>query len=231
MKVLVACEFSGVVRDAFITNGHDTLSCDLLPCERPGPHYQGDVRNLLNEPYDLMVAHPPCTYLCSSGLHWNKRRPGRDALTNEAMGFVFALVNAPIPKIALENPVGRISTAYRKPDQIIQPYQFRHDASKGTCLWLKGLPLLRPTKHIEPHGSRKVVVVSGVTRPLLDKTNLARRSTVPRSVVGPTKVSPRRWPTSGAGCVWFSLTNFCAANAATNLFVRSTTSISLSARV
>jgi len=155
MRVLVACEYSGIVRDSFIARGHDAMSCDLLPTERPGPHYQGDVLEILEDGWDLMIAHPPCTYLCSSGLHWNKRVPGREKLTNDAMLFVFNLMGEGfiphgISKIALENPVGRIGTAYRKADQIIQPYQFGHDASKQTCLWLKGLPTLRPTKFVEP---------------------------------------------------------------------------------
>lgn len=155
MRVLVACEFSGVVRDAFIRQGHDAMSCDFLPTESPGPHHQGDVLQILDRGWDLMIAHPPCTYLCSSGLHWNKRVPGRDELTHEAMLFVLNLmgdgfVDNPIPRIALENPIGRISTAYRKPDQIIQPYMFGDDASKSTCLWLKNLPPLEPTTYIEP---------------------------------------------------------------------------------
>lgn len=155
MRVLVACEFSGTVRDAFAKRGHDAWSCDLLPSETPGNHIQGDVLEILDDGWDLMIAHPPCTYLCSSGLHWNNKTPGRDELTHEAMIFVLNLmgegfISHDIPKIALENPIGRISTAYRKPDQVIQPYQFGHDASKQTCLWLKGLPLLRPTKNIDP---------------------------------------------------------------------------------
>jgi hypothetical protein len=155
VKVLVACEFSGVVRDAFASRGHDAWSCDLLPTERPGNHIQGDVLDILEDGWDLMIAHPPCTYLCSSGLHWNKRVPGRDELTHEAMLFVLNLmgegfIDNPIPRIALENPIGRIGTAYRKADQIIHPHQFGHDASKSTCLWLKNLPLLEPTKHILP---------------------------------------------------------------------------------
>lgn len=148
MRVLVACEFSGVVRDAFCRRGHDAISCDLLPSDVPGPHHQGDVLDLLREDaigYDLMVAHPPCTYLCASGLHWNERRPGRERETEKALEFVRALLAAPVPRIALENPVGRISTRIRKPDQIIQPWMFGHDASKATCLWLKGLPCLTPT--------------------------------------------------------------------------------------
>lgn len=150
MKVLIACEYSGTVRDAFLAKGHDAMSCDLLPTESPGPHYQGDVCDVLRAGWDLMIAHPPCTYLCSSGLHWNTRRPERAALTEDALGFVRLLLAAPIPRIALENPVGCISTRIRKPDQTIQPWQFGHDASKATCLWLKGLPLLHPTKLIEP---------------------------------------------------------------------------------
>ena len=145
MRVLVACEFSGAVRDAFTARGHDAMSCDLLPAETPGRHYQGDVRDVLGGGGDLMVGHPPCTYLAVSGLHWNKRRPERALLTEEALEFVRLLLDAPIPQIALENPVGCISSRIRKPDQIIQPWQFGHDASKATCLWLKGLPLLQPT--------------------------------------------------------------------------------------
>jgi len=149
MKVLVACEFSGVVRNAFATRGHDAWSCDLLPTESPGNHIQGDVLDYLELGWDLMIAHPPCTYLCSSGLHWNKRVEGRAELTHDAMLFVFALLDAPIPKLALENPIGCISTNYRKPDQIIQPWWFGHPESKSTCLWLKGLPPLAPTKVLQ----------------------------------------------------------------------------------
>ena len=160
MKVLVACEFSGTVRDAFIRRGHDAMSCDLLPTESPGPHYQGDVLDIIEDGWDLMVAHPPCTYLASSGLHWNKRIPGREQLTHEAMLFVFNLmgegfVRHQIQRIALENPIGRISSAYRKPDQIIQPWMFGHPESKSTCLWLKGLPPLEPTNVLPlPEGGR-----------------------------------------------------------------------------
>ena len=150
MKVLVACEFSGIVRDAFLAVGADAMSCDLLPTESPGPHYQGDVRDILGDGWDLMIAHPDCTYLCSSGLHWNLRRPERVAKTEDALAFVRELLNAPIPHIALENPVGCISTRIRPADQYIQPYQFGHDASKKTGLWLKDLPLLRPTQYVEP---------------------------------------------------------------------------------
>ena len=204
MRVLVACEYSGAVRDSFLALGHEAVSCDLLPTDAPGPHYQGDVTNLLEgwkpvvcagdmleceeceEPFcpehgkhygdchcfgptddsleytekdgilfarpldsphwDLMICHPPCTYLTSAGLHWNKRRPERAVLTEEALQFIKVLLDAPIAGIALENPVGCISSRIRKPDQIIQPYNFGADASKATCLWLKGLPLLTPTE-------------------------------------------------------------------------------------
>lgn len=148
MKVLVACEFSGTVRDAFIRAGHLATSCDILPTESPGPHLEMDVRSIDLAQYDLLIAHPPCTYLASSGLHWNKRRPERQALTEEALDFVQYLLNSPVKMIALENPIGCISSQIRKPDQIIQPWMFGHDASKSTCLWLKGLPKLVPTEVI-----------------------------------------------------------------------------------
>lgn len=126
------------------------MSCDLLPTEAVGPHHQGDVQDLLHQEWDLMIAHPPCTYLAVSGLHWNKRIPGRAEKTEEALEFVRLLLDAPVPHIALENPVSCISSRIRKPDQIIQPHEFGHDASKKTCLWLKDLPLLVPTKRVEP---------------------------------------------------------------------------------
>jgi hypothetical protein len=148
MKVLVGCEFSGTVRDAFAKLGHDAWSCDLLAAG--GKHIQGDVLKILDDGWDLAVFHPPCTYLSSSGLHWNKRRPERARLTEEAIEFARQLLAAPIHYIALENPVGCLSSQIRKPDQIIQPYWFGHDASKATCLWLKDLPKLRPTKFVEP---------------------------------------------------------------------------------
>lgn len=152
--MLVACEFSGTVREAFRRRGHDAWSCDLLPAEDGSEyHIIDDVLNHLHgqddDPWDLMIAHPPCTYLAVSGLHWNKRIPGRAEETEKALEFVRLLLDAPIEKIALENPVSCISTRIRKPDQIIQPWMFGHDASKKTCLWLKNLPLLKPTKIIE----------------------------------------------------------------------------------
>jgi len=146
MKVLVACEFSGVVRDAFIERGHDALSCDFLDSDRPAPHYQGDVRDILGDGWDLMIAHPPCTFLAVSGARWFK---DREIEQQEALEFVALLLTAEIPKIALENPVGVISSRIRKPDQIIQPWQFGEDASKKTCLWLKNLPKLVSTDVIQ----------------------------------------------------------------------------------
>jgi hypothetical protein len=159
MRVLVACEFSGVVRRAFRARGHDAWSCDLLPADDGAPsHLEGDVLQFIQggrvlpaaRAWDLLIAFPPCTYLCSSGLHWNTRRPGRAEKTAEALAFVRALLDAPIERIALENPIGCISTQIRPPDQIIQPWQFGHDASKRTCLWLKNLPPLVPTQHVAP---------------------------------------------------------------------------------
>jgi len=151
MRVLIACEFSGVVRREFAKLGHDAWSCDLLPAEdNDKNHLQCNVLAVLSQDWDLMIAHPPCTYLCSSGLHWNTKDKSRAAQTEIALYFVQTLLDAPIHKIALENPIGCISTRIRKPDQIVQPYQFGHDASKATCLWLKGLDKLIPTKYIEP---------------------------------------------------------------------------------
>lgn len=150
MKILIACEYSGVVRDEFIKLGHDTISCDILPTEKEGPHYQGDVRDILNQHWDLIIAHPPCTYLSVSGLHWNKKDPARALKTEQALEFVRLFMNHKCPRICIENPVSCISSKIRKPDQIIQPYEFGHDASKKTCLWLKGLPKLKLTKYIDP---------------------------------------------------------------------------------
>ena len=150
MKVLVACEYSGVVRDAFLARGHDAISCDLLPTESDGPHYQGDVFDIINDGWDLMIAHPPCTYLSVSGMHWTTRGLRDPQLTKDALDFVRRLMAAPIKQIAIENPVSVISSRIRKPNQIIAPYQFGHDASKKTCLWLQDLPPLRPTQMVEP---------------------------------------------------------------------------------
>jgi len=146
LKVLVACEFSGIVREAFRAKGHDAWSCDLLPTEIPGQHIQGDILLVLNDNWDMMIAHPPCTHLAVSGARWFKFKKQEQA---EALEFVGLLLNADIEKIALENPVSIISTYYRKPEQIIQPWQFGHGETKTTCLWLKNLPLLKPTSVVE----------------------------------------------------------------------------------
>lgn len=147
MRVLVACEFSGIVRDAFIAQGHDAWSCDLLPSERPGPHYQMDVGLVaIGQVWDLMIAHPPCTYLAVSGARWFKDRQWEQ---QQALNFVRALMRVPIARIAIENPISVISSRIRKPDQIIQPWMFGHGEVKATCLWLKNLPLLVPTDIVE----------------------------------------------------------------------------------
>jgi site-specific DNA-cytosine methylase len=146
MKILIACEYSGIVRDAFLNQGHDAISCDFLPSDRLGPHYQGDVRDILDDDFDLMIAHPPCTHLAVSGARWFKDKQEEQA---EALNFVGLLLAAPIAKIALENPISIISSRIRKPDQIIQPWQFGHPESKSTCLWLKNLPKLVPTDILE----------------------------------------------------------------------------------
>lgn len=146
MKVLVACEYSGRVRDAFIRDGHEAISCDFLSTESLGPHYQGDVRDIIGDGWDLMIAHPPCTHLAVSGARWFKYKQKEQS---EALDFVRFLLDAPIEKIALENPISIISSRIRKPDQIIQPWQFGHGETKATCLWLKGLPPLIPTDIVD----------------------------------------------------------------------------------
>lgn len=151
MKVLIACEFSGIVRDAFLARGHDAMSCDLLPTESPGPHYRGDVRDILGDGWDLMIAHPPCTYLAVSGARWFKNRREEQ---EKALQFVRDLLNAPINRIAIENPISVISTKNRRPDQIIQPWMFGHGETKATCLWLKNLPPLEPTNIVDGRENR-----------------------------------------------------------------------------
>lgn len=150
-RVLVACEFSGIVRDAFSARGHDAWSCDLLPTERPGQHIQGDVLAVLGDGWDLMIAHPPCTHLAVSGARWFKDKQQEQT---EALDFVRQLLDAPIPRIALENPVSIISSQIRRPDQIIQPWQFGHGETKATCLWLKGLWPLVPTNVVAGREAR-----------------------------------------------------------------------------
>ena len=151
MRVLVACEYSGVVRDAFNRRGHDAMSCDLLPTDVEGPHYEGNVFDIINDGWDLMIAHPPCTHLAVSGARWFKDKQQEQA---EALDFVQRLLDAPINKIALENPVSIISTRIRRPDQIIQPWMFGHGETKATCLWLKNLPKLEPTNVVEGREQR-----------------------------------------------------------------------------
>lgn len=153
MRVLVACEYSGRVRDAFIKRGHDAMSCDLLPTEAPGPHYQGDVRDIIRTGWDLMICHPPCTHLAVSGArHFAAKKAS--GVQDEALDFVRFLLDAPITHIALENPVSIISSRIRKPDQIIQPWQFGHGETKATCLWLKNLMPLRPTNIVDGRDDR-----------------------------------------------------------------------------
>lgn len=161
MKILIACEFSGTVRDAFIKKGHDAISCDLLPGEGEfkDKHYQGDLFDIINNGYDLMIAHPPCTYLTVSANKWYKDQPERKSgalvgkerrdAREEAISFFIKLYNCEIPKIAIENPIGILSSRFRKPDQVLQPYMFGHGETKATCLWLKGLPLLLPTNIVK----------------------------------------------------------------------------------
>lgn len=146
MRVLVACEFSGAVRDAFAAKGHEAWSCDVLPSEKPGNHHEGDVREILRDGRDLMVAHPPCTHLAVSGARWFAEKRKEQA---QALEFVRALLFAPIPRIALENPVSIISSRIRKPDQIIQPWMFGHGETKATCLWLHNLPPLVATDVVD----------------------------------------------------------------------------------
>jgi site-specific DNA-cytosine methylase len=151
LRVLVACEFSGVVRDAFTAQGHRAASCDILPSETLGEHYQKDVREILDLGWDLMIAHPPCTHLAVSGARWFKDKKAEQA---QALEFVRLLLDAPIERIALENPVSIISSRIRKPDQVIQPWQFGHGETKATCFWLKNLPKLAPTNIVDGREAR-----------------------------------------------------------------------------
>lgn len=154
MRVLVACEFSGVVREAFRKRGHDAWSCDLLPTELPGNHIQEDVHEVLDRNWDLMIAHPPCTYIAFSGIRWNAGNPQRQHEQDAALGFVLRLMIAPIEKIAIENPVGVITRHIRKWDQMIHPWQFGHGETKATCLWLKNLSPLEPTEIVKGRQSK-----------------------------------------------------------------------------
>ena len=153
MRVLVACEYSGTVRDAFRRRGHDAMSCNLLPTDQPSPHYQGSVLDILPDGWDLMVAHPPCTYMTNSGVTWLHKNPNRWALLDEAARFFCQLLNAPIPRIAIENPIMHKHAKERiggiKQTHVIQPWMFGHTEQKATCLWLKGLPALTPTNNVK----------------------------------------------------------------------------------
>lgn len=214
MKVLVACEYSGTVRDAFLALGHEALSCDLLPTDSPGPHYQGDVRDVLYDGWDLMVAHPPCTYLSVSGMHWTARGLRDPQLTEDALDFVRLLMDAPIPRIAVENPVSVISSRIRKPDQVVQPWEYGHDASKKTCLWLKNLPKLQPTNIVQPKlfccgievpestaaptaAERNAPRNAGETKHPAGRTSYRQQQTGGRFAAKLTQGLRRRWQRSG----------------------------------
>lgn len=153
-RILVACEYSGVVREAFRKLGWYAMSCDLLPTDAPGHHHQGDVRELLAQSWDIIIAFPPCTYLCSSGMHWTTRGLRDPQHTEDALAFVRVFMDCDCPRVAIENPIGAISTRIRKPDQIIQPWQFGHPETKATCLWLNGLPKLIPTDIVDGRAQR-----------------------------------------------------------------------------
>lgn len=184
MKILIACESSGTIREALRDLGHDAWSCDLLPADDGSPyHIQGDaLEAAYSHHWDMMIAHPPCTYLTVSGLHWNKRVQGRAAKTEEALAFVQKLMDAPIEKIAIENPVGAISTRIRPADQYVQPYEFGDDASKKTGFWLKNLPPLEPT--VEPHPGRVVEYKGKKVRRWSNQTDSGQNRLAP---------SPDRW--------------------------------------
>jgi len=153
MRVLIACEYSGRVRDAFIKKGHDSISCDILPTDIHGPHYQGDVKDMLDEHWDMIIAFPPCDHLAVSGARWFKEKQA-DGRQQQGIDFFMMFANHPCEKIAIENPVGIMSTLWRKPNQIVQPWQFGHGETKATCLWLKGLPKLKPTNIVEGRENR-----------------------------------------------------------------------------
>jgi site-specific DNA-cytosine methylase len=151
MKILIGCEYSGIVRNAFREKGHDAISCDYLPSEKPGPHYQGNIKNIIDQQFDMLLCFPPCTHLCVSGARWFKNKQQEQ---KEALEFISFLMDANIERIAIENPIGVISTRIRKPDQIIQPWMFGHGETKATCLWLKNLSLLQPTNIVSGREKR-----------------------------------------------------------------------------
>jgi hypothetical protein len=200
VRVLVACEFSGRVRDAFVAAGHDATSCDLLPSDSPGSHHRGDVRDILQDGWDLMVAHPPCTYLAVSGARWFAERQREQ---EEALEFVRLLLDAPIPRIALENPVSVISTKIRKPDQIIQPWMFGHGETKATCLWLKNLPPLTPTDIVD--GRSKII-----HRMPPSPDRWKERS---RTYKGVASAMAQQWARSDDFCEQLPLLSRCASRA------------------
>jgi hypothetical protein len=197
MKVLVACEFSGVVRDAFIRAGHDAISVDFMGSDSMlGRHIMGDALDVLEDnDFDLLVAHPPCTYLASSGARWWPNRLEEQA---DALNFVYKLATSDCPRIAIENPIGRLSAEWRKPDQIIQPWQFGHPEWKTTCLWLKGLPPLVPTAIVEPDktvggGKRPGRISSRIHRLGPSKARQRERS---RTYTGIAAAMAAQWGTS-----------------------------------
>ncbi len=185
MRVLVACEFSGAVREAFRARGHDAWSCDLLETEIPGQHIVGDVLGVIGDGWDLMIAHPPCTHLAVSGARWWKDKQQEQA---DALEFVRALMAAPIDRIALENPISKISSAIRKPDQIVQPWQFGHGETKATCLWLKGVPKLQPMDVVEGREPKVHHMAPGPNR-------WRERS---RTYAGIAKAMAQQWGQQGA---------------------------------
>lgn len=185
MRVLVACECSGVVRDAFTSLGHYAVSCDLKPSETPGNHFQGDVRKIVRYQWDLLIAHPPCTYLSVVGIHKTIRGLRDEQLTEDAVNFVLYLYNLPIPHICIENPVGVLSTWFRKPDQIINPFQFGHRERKKTCLWLKNLPKLQPTFTRQPEEPWHIDSRTGKKRYWMDKISPTLDRGAVRSVTFP----------------------------------------------
>lgn len=213
MKCLVACEYSGAVRDAFAAMGWDAWSCDLLPTDSPGKHHQGDVRELLAQPWDIIIAFPPCTYLCSSGMHWTVRGLRDPKLTEDALDFVRCLLGADCKHIALENPVGAISTRIRKPDCIIHPWQFGHPESKTTCLWLKNLPVLIPTNTLQKPASGRWEnqCASGQNKLGPSKDRWKERS---KTYPGIASAMAQQW----SAFVSNSHTNALPANVAENLF-------------
>lgn len=196
MRVLVACEYSGRVRDAFTKRGHFAMSCDLLPSDSEGFHYKGDVADIIDMGWDLMIAHPPCTYLSVSGMHWTTRGKRDPQLTEDALEFVRLLMGSPIPRKCIENPISVISSRIRKPDQIIHPYQFGHDASKATCLWLENLPKLTHT-HTSLSLELSTVRSGGVIKQTAVKISSDQVTTDGKSDQKRLKVSLKQWRTSG----------------------------------